>query len=232
MELSRNQLFVSRPLLHLGFGVFLPLLVFIVLASHVWNHGNGFVWDIPVLQWVHQTAQPILDTIALTVSPLGTKRGAFPVLVVIGAVLLYRRNWRSLLYLVVTPLGSKILNRTLKLFFQRERPHLWDAVSSKLSYAFPSGHAMFSASVVIVLIVLAWNTRWRWVVFSTGSLFTLTVGWTRIYLGKHYPSDVLAGWMLAIAWSIALMFVIQPQKTSRTEPEVSLESSTPYTKGT
>ncbi|MDX2240635.1 MAG: phosphatase PAP2 family protein [Leptolyngbyaceae cyanobacterium bins.302] len=78
-----------------------------------------------------------------------------------------------------------------------------------MSYVFPSGHAMASASFVMVLIVLAWNTRWRWLVLVGGSLFVLAIGWTRIYLGMHYPSDVVAGWLLEIAWSFAVLLVIR-----------------------
>lgn len=221
MELSRTQFFTSRLIPSFLFGVLLPLSGFTVLASHVWNQGKGFVWDIPVLQWVHQTARPILDTIALTLTPLGVGWGVIPVLLVIGIILAYRWNWRSLLYLIVTPLGSFLLNRVFKLYFHRERPHLWEVFSPDLSYAFPSGHAMSSTSFVMVLIVLAWNTRWRWVVLIGGSLFVLTIGWTRIYLGMHYPSDVLAGWLLAIAWSLAVMLVVQPQNTTNQRSENS-----------
>lgn len=214
MRLSNQYLSTFRLITTSVFGVFLPLSGFIFLGSHVWNQGKGFIWDIPVLQWVHQTAQPILDTIALQVTPLGIGWGVVPVLSVLGAILAYQRNWRSLLYLIVTPLGSFLLNRTLKLYFHRERPHLWDVFAPDLSYAFPSGHAMLSTSFVIVLIMLAWNTYWRWLVLTMGSLFILTIGWTRIYLGMHYPSDVLAGWLLAIAWSIVTLLLIQPQNDS------------------
>lgn len=215
MELIRNQNLTSRRLSSFALGVLLPLAGFLVLASHVWNQGKGFVWDIPVLQWVHQTARPILDTLALNLTPLGIGWGVGPVLVLLGLVLLYRRNWRSLLYLIVTPLGSFLLNRTLKLYFHRERPHLWEVFAPDLSFAFPSGHAMSSASFVMVLILLAWNTRWRWLVLTLGTLFVIAIGWTRIYLGMHYPSDVLAGWLLAIAWSLAVMLIIHPQAPSQ-----------------
>lgn len=214
MESSKNQFFASRLVSGFLLGVFLPLLVFLVLASHVWQQGKGFVWDIPFLQWVHTTARPILDSLAHTLTPLGVSWGVVPVLTVLGGVLIYRRNWRSLLYLVLTPIGSALLNHSVKLFFHRERPQVWEVLPPNLTYAFPSGHAMSSASFAVVLIVLAWNTRWRWFAVIGGSLFVLTIGWTRLYLGVHYPSDILAGWMLAIAWSVGIMLLIQPQNVS------------------
>jgi undecaprenyl-diphosphatase len=206
---SNNQ-WVSSRLIPLLIGVCLPLLIFILLASHVWHQGKGFVWDIPVLETVHATARPVLDRIALTVTPLGVIWGVLPVLSIIGLVLLYQRNWRSLLYLIITPVGSALLNRIVKLYFHRARPQLWEVFSPELSYAFPSGHAMSSMTFVVVLIVVAWQTRWRWFALIGGGLFVLAIGWTRLYLGMHYPSDVLAGWMLVIAWSMAIMLIIQP----------------------
>jgi len=211
MEQSKPPTLISQFTPKVLLGVVLPLSGFLLLASHVWNHGKGFIWDIPILEWVHGTARPILDAIALTITPLGIGWGVAPTLAVVGAILLYQRQWRSLLFLAVTPLGSFLLNRTLKLFFHRERPHLWEVFAPDLSFAFPSGHAMASASLVMVLIALSWNTRWRWIVLTPGILFVLVIGWTRIYLGMHYPSDVLAGWLLAIAWSMTTLLISQPQ---------------------
>lgn len=188
----------------------MPLLIFLLLASYVWNQGNGFGWDVSLLESIHATSHPLLDRIALAVTPLGVAWGVVPVLTGVGCILLYQRNWQSLVYLVLTPLGSALLNRLCKLYFHRPRPQFWEVVSPTLSYAFPSGHAMSSATLVVVLSVLAWSTRWRWVTLIGGGLFVTIIGWTRLYLGKHYPSDILAGWLLAIAWSITLILLVQP----------------------
>lgn len=198
-------------------GVISPLIGFTVLASQVWQQGKGFVWDIPLLQSIHQTAQPVLDILAHNLTRLGVFWGVFPVLTGIGCVLLYRRQWRSLIYLIATPIGSAIINHLSKLFFQRARPDLWDMLTANLSYAFPSGHAMSSMSFVMVLIALAWHTRWRWTAVVAGSLFVVLIGWTRLYLGVHYPSDVLAGWLLAIAWSVGMLLLVQPQPVANSE---------------
>jgi membrane-associated phospholipid phosphatase len=208
MEVTQDQSLPSFWGSRLLLGVGLPLLGFTVLASHIWQQGKGFTWDIPCLEWVHTMAQPRLDSIAQTLTPLGVAWGVLPVLTVIGCVLLYQRNWRSLVYLVVTPLGSALINRTVKLVFHRARPQLWEVFSPDLTYAFPSGHAMSSMAFVMVLIVLAWKTRWRWLVAISGGLFVVGIGWTRLYLGMHYPSDVLAGWLLAIAWSVGVLLLL------------------------
>jgi membrane-associated phospholipid phosphatase len=55
-----------------------------------------------------------------------------------------------------------------------------------------------------------WNTRWRWIVLGFGSLFVVIIGWTRLYLGVHYPSDILAGWMVSLSWAIGMNLLIRP----------------------
>jgi undecaprenyl-diphosphatase len=214
MELTKNPFSPFHWFPGVLLGVCFPLSVFIVLASHVWHQGKGFVWDVPVLTHVHATANPMLDQLALTLTPLGIGWGILPTLTILGGMLIYQRRWRSLLYLIVMPLGSALLNRALKLYFHRERPHLWEVFTPDLSYAFPSGHAMGSASLVMVCLVLAWNTPWRWLVLPIGSLYLLLIGWTRIYLGMHYPSDILAGWLLTIAWATSTWLIIQPQQAT------------------
>jgi undecaprenyl-diphosphatase len=112
--------------------------------------------------------------------------------------------------LLTTLLGSIVINRTAKLLLHRVRPHLWESLSPEFDFAFPSGHAMSSMTLVAALVILTWGTRWRWLVLSFGGLFVLAIGWTRLYLGVHFPSDILAGWMVSLAWAIGVSLLIRP----------------------
>ncbi|HEY9601101.1 MAG TPA: phosphatase PAP2 family protein [Allocoleopsis sp.] len=199
-----------RSLLVLLFGVFLPLLVFGELAEDVWENKGGFPWDVPILLAIHQTASPQLDVFATTLTKLGVFWGVFPVAFSIGLGFLLRRRWRSLTYLIVTLLGSIVINRTAKVLLHRVRPHLWQSPAPEYDYGFPSGHAMSSMVFVAVLVILSWHTRWRWIILAIGSIFVLAIGWTRLYLGVHFPSDILAGWMASLAWAIGVNLLIRP----------------------
>ncbi len=128
----------------------------------------------------------------------------------IAIILWQKRWWRSLTYVFSTALGSAIINRTAKEFMHRVRPQLWVSDAPEFDYAFPSGHAMTSMTLVIVVLILSRGYPWRWLILLFGSLYLLAIAWTRLYLGVHFPSDILAGWMVAIAWAIGVSLIIKP----------------------
>jgi membrane-associated phospholipid phosphatase len=191
-------------------GVGLPFLVFEQLAMVVWQNKGGFLWDEPILLAIHGIETPQLDAFAVRFTKLGVYQGVFPVATVIAIALLYLRRWRSLTYWLVTLLGCALINRTAKELLHRVRPSLWHSIAPELDYGFPSGHAMSSMSFVAALVILTWGTRWCWLVVLSGGLFVLAIGWTRLYLGVHFPSDVVAGWMVSLAWAIGASLVIRP----------------------
>lgn len=199
-----------RSLFLLLLGVAVPLLVFEQLAIVIWQNKSSFPWDEPILLAIHQTVSSQLNAIAVTFTKLGVYQGVFPAATIVAIALLYWRRWRSLTYWLVTLLGSVAINRTAKILLHRVRPSLWDSIVPELDYGFPSGHAMSSMSFVTALVILTWGTRWYWPVLLSGSLFVLAIGWTRLYLGVHFPSDVLAGWMVSLAWAIGVSLVIRP----------------------
>ena len=199
-----------RSLLLLFIGVYFPLQVFGELAEEVWENEAGFPWDVPILLAIHTTANGELDVMAATLTKLGVFWGVFPIATVTALVLFRRRWWRALAYLITTLVGSIIINRTAKVLLHRVRPHLWESPAPEFDYGFPSGHAMSSMTLVAVLVILTWGSRWRWSVLIVGAIFVLVIGWTRLYLGVHYPSDILAGWMASVAWAVGVSLVIRP----------------------
>jgi undecaprenyl-diphosphatase len=204
-----------RSLLLLLIGVFLPLQVFGELAEEVWENEGGFPWDVPLLLAIRTTARPQLDVFAVTLTKFGVFWGVFPVAAVVLLILFRQRRWRSLAYLTTTLLGSIVINRTAKVLLHRVRPHLWESPAPEFDYGFPSGHAMSSMTLVAALLILTWHSRWRLPVLVVGGLFVLTIGWTRLYLGVHYPSDILAGWMASVAWAVGVSVLLRLHPTNR-----------------
>jgi undecaprenyl-diphosphatase len=186
-------------------GVVTPLSIFVALAFTVSQHQWGLLaWDQTILEWIHTAKQVELEAIAISLTQLGSGTGILAITVLISLFLVWRKQWRSLGYLVITVLGSGVLNRVAKLLFHRDRPTLWASPAPEFDFSFPSGHAMLSMTLVIFLATLIKQGHWRSLFLFCGVMFTIVIGWTRLYLGVHYPSDILGGWALAIAWVILI----------------------------
>jgi len=216
-------------LLLMFMGVYLPLQVVEILTVKICQNDGGFLWDIPILLAIHSTANPQLDIFAVLLTKWGSFWTVLPVLSAIAIVLLRRRRWRTLAYLLTTACGNLLINRTAKEFMHRVRPQLWLSKAPEFDYAFPSGHAMTSMTLVAILVILTWYHPWRWLVITIGSLYLLSIAWTRLYLGVHFPSDILAGWMVALAWAIGVSLIIKPNLhrvtplSSRIQAETTLQ---------
>lgn len=138
----------------------------------------------------------------------------FGIVYVTACVVLYlagTRRWRAAIFVAASVGGGEILSTGLKLFFQRPRPDLVPHGMETFTASFPSGHAMLSAVAYLTLaILLARISRGRRVkafVLALGVVTTLLVGISRVYLGVHWPSDVLAGWCIGAAWASLCWFV-------------------------
>jgi undecaprenyl-diphosphatase len=132
---------------------------------------------------------------------LGSRYILFPLAALLVGVFLLRQNRKSAAaFLVAAVLGSALLDFTAKHIFVRIRPHLWDSIAPELTYSFPSGHAMNSITMVAALVCICRNKQWRTLIAIFGTCYVLLVAMSRLYLGVHYPSDILGGWLLSLAW--------------------------------
>ena len=182
-------------------GVLLPLAAFAVLAAMVAAGPPGF--DLSLAGVAQRGVGGAMDPAWLLLSRFGHEWGVVPVDIALVALLLLRRRWRGGLFAAVALGGSGLLNMAAKQLFARARPELWTPLAPEHTFSFPSGHAMGSMTLAWVLVLLAVQARWRWPLVAAMAVFTAGVGWSRVHLGVHYPSDVLAGWLLATAWSVA-----------------------------
>lgn len=200
-------------------GVLLPLWAFAGLATEL-REGEPFFFDVPVLAWLHAQASPGVDAFFQLMSQLGYHWGVVPADILLLAWLTWRRRYRDGLFFGLAVLGSLALNIGGKAFFARTRPDLWLSIAPETTYSFPSGHAMGSATLAVAAALLAWHTRWRWPIAVAGALFVLLVGMSRVYLGVHFPSDILAGWAAATAWVVAMyqLTIIAPPPPAAAVP--------------
>ena len=196
-------------------GVLFPLWAFAGLATEMREDGILF-FDIPTMVFLHENATAGVDSFFSLMSQLGYLWGVVPANLLILSWLVVRRRYRDGLFFGLAVLGSLALNLFAKNYFARVRPELWLSIAPETTYSFPSGHAMGSVTLGVAATLLFWNSRWRWWVFSAASIFIVLVGLSRIYLGVHYPSDILAGWAAGTAWVVAMFHLVAreaPQPT-------------------
>lgn len=139
-------------------------------------------------------------------------------LIAIGFIgfLLLRKLLRPASYILYTGLGIAALNAwVLKALFQRPRPDIVPRLTDiDASWSLPSGHAANSAAVygaiALIATVLWWRKRQRRAIWAVAGLLVFLIGLSRVWLGVHWPSDVLAGWLVGAGWALILAAVLKP----------------------
>ena len=189
-------------------GIGLPLWGFGELVEDL-RAGEVFFFDDPLLDLAHQMARAGFDRFFLLASAAGYT-GVIVADILLVALLVLRRRPHEGVFVAVAVVGSMLLNIAAKHVFGRIRPALWQSIAPETSFSFPSGHAMGSITLAWVVVLLWWHLRgpraraWRWPVAVLALAFTLAVGLSRIYLGVHFPSDILAGWAAASVWTVGV----------------------------
>jgi membrane-associated phospholipid phosphatase len=167
--------------------------------------------DTRLADWLHEHASPDLTTFFEAVTRLGNV-STLLVLVLLACAVLWRKGWIvELQLLVLAGVGAEIITVGLKHGFQRDRPFFSDPLATEGSYSFPSGHASVSLAVYGTLGFIAarhlGSRRAQFAVFAGTTVLVLLIGFSRLYLGVHFLSDVIAGYSLGIAW-VALCVVL------------------------
>tara|TARA_R110002124_G_scaffold49437_9_gene144971 strand:- start:3110 stop:3823 length:714 start_codon:yes stop_codon:yes gene_type:complete len=138
-----------------------------------------------------------------------TALGGYPIVVlavvIVLIALLIARKTAAAVFLAVTLISGSVVSSLLKLFFNRARPDLVDRLDQTFTSSFPSAHAMLSMIAWLTLAAIAIRfiemRRLRIYILIAAVILALIIGSTRVYLGVHWPSDVIAGWAIGLAWA-------------------------------
>ena len=197
-------------------------LVFLVLAfvwvSDLVVEGVTQHFDERVLRALRRSDDPSLPIgpawlriAALDISALGSASVLGLVVAAVAGFLLLQGLRRTAGFIVVARVGGWLLNSFLKELFQRPRPGVVPHLSEVLTLSFPSGHAMTSAVVYLtlgaLLMRLADRRATKIYCMACAMVIAGLVGATRVYLGVHYPTDVLAGWLVGLSWALMCWLV-------------------------
>ncbi|OLS40930.1 phosphatase PAP2 family protein [Bacillus sp. MRMR6] len=184
-------------------------LVAFVLLANIYDSDFVKYFDIQTIKSIQGLEQPILTTIMKFFSYIGDTIQVIIISIIILVILykVFHQRVELILFTIVL-VGSTTLNVLLKTFFQRERPIFYQMVIEE-SFSFPSGHSMAALSLYGIISFLLWRhipkQSGRIVLITVSAIFILVIGISRIYLGVHYPSDIVGAYLISGFW---LMFTI------------------------
>jgi membrane-associated phospholipid phosphatase len=202
--------FLSFSLL-LGLTAAIAMLVFLGWLADEVLDGETRYFDDTTRAAVHTFASPGMTIFMRGISFVGSTYFLAAATTAIVVAFALRRWGREAKLFAITMIGASLLNVTLKLAFKRPRPVPFFDLTAPESYSFPSGHALasccFFAGLAAVLSGRIKQKRERAILWTTASFMFLLIGLSRIYLGVHYTTDVIAGFAAALLWILVVRFV-------------------------
>jgi undecaprenyl-diphosphatase len=153
-------------------------------------------------------ANPTLDRFMVALSWMAQGEITIPILIGVGAILVYRNEAVAALVLAIALSGSWLLNGIFKSLFRRKRPDLWASSKRPMDYSYPSGHSMSAISFYGLLAADLTHCLSipLGLTATLATALTLGVGFSRMYLGVHWPTDVLSGWIAGGIWLEACLY--------------------------
>jgi undecaprenyl-diphosphatase len=209
--------------LFVGLGACALLLAFVTLAGEV-TEGDTQAFDTRILQALRKPDDPSrpigpawMESSLLDLTAIGGPTVlALVVLAVVGFLLLQTR-YRTALFVVLTAISGELINTAMKHAFNRPRPTIVPHLRAVYTTSFPSGHAMESAIVYLTLGAILMRVAERRVtkIYCLGiaMLLTALAGVSRVFLGVHYPTDVIGGWIIGFVWASICWLVEQRFET-------------------
>jgi undecaprenyl-diphosphatase len=203
-EATRAQLRLGW---RLGIGAFVLVAaawLFGAIAEDVVTSDRLTVVDATVAEWLHRHATPTLTQAMLVWTNLHSTVAVGAYTAVVALALAVERQWRRLVLVVVAVGGGLAVNVLMKLAFHRARPVFDDPLLTLASYSFPSGHV--AGSTIFYGLAVLWlfsRTRrplWRALALAMAAVLIVIVAFSRMYLGVHYLSDVVAAFAEGVAW--------------------------------
>ncbi len=230
MELSKLKSLIRHHFLpesYLSFQLVLGLLVlllaagaFAFLAEDVTTNDPIVQFDTAIVNAIHINSSPTLVQMMEIISFAGSQVPT-AVTIILALYFVWRRCWNDLLLFVLAVGGAQIANLLLKILFQRLRPSFTDPTASAIGFSFPSGHAMGAMAFYgLIAYLLMRNTTAlieRALIFIIFAIIVGLVGFSRIYLGVHYPSDVLGGYIAGLAWLALTITGVETYRSRRDE---------------
>jgi undecaprenyl-diphosphatase len=190
------------------------LIVFVWLAIRV-ALGESFAFDQSIRSAVHSRAWPPFTVVMRAATGLGSEFCLVPLAAILVWWWVTTGQRRTAILFVSAVLSAELFVQLCKLFFHRPRPEVFFGLAPAETYSFPSGHAfvptVFFGILAAILTARVPSRGGRMAIWVLTATLSLAIGFSRIYLGFHYPSDVLGGYLAATVWLVVASHCRSPR---------------------
>ena len=198
-------------------GLIICLLIIYLLAKlseEVWEK-EAFAFDKTILLWIHQFANPTWDNIMLNITKLGNPTMMVIITIISLGILWWKKYHQEAKILGLHAFGGVILSYGLKLSFRKARPQLWQQLITETSYSYPSGHALGSMIIYgFIAYLLAFHyPKFTKIIYLFAVILIAAIGLSRLYLGVHWPTDIIAGYGVGYLWLMFSIIMLKLQQS-------------------
>ena len=196
------------------------LIIYIVaqISDEVLDR-EAFAFDKIILLWIHSFANPTLDRIMQTLTRLNDPDLVSVIAGVALILLILRRCYPEAKIFFIDCAGGVILSYGLKSVFGKTRPDLWQSAIEEVSFSYPSGHALGS-TVLYGFLAYLFATRYQqfsWLIYLAAVSIVGAIGLSRLYLGVHWPTDIIGGYGIGFLWLTFCTTMLKLQKMKQLE---------------
>lgn len=180
------------------------VLLFAEVTDNVVDHDGLTVVDRPWHRWVVEHRAPVLTWLTDVFSTIGDTVVLAALAALVTEWLVMRRRWSDAVLVAVTTVGAAVLVPLIKNIVARPRPPVTDRLVTETNWSYPSGHSLGATAVLgvltVVLVARLAKRVARVLAVTAAVVLVGAIGVSRVYLGVHWPSDVLAGWLVGGSW--------------------------------
>lgn len=192
------------------------LIIYLIakLSEEVWEK-EAFAFDKTILLWIHQFANSTWDTIMVNITRIGNPTTVITITIITFAILWWKRYRQEAKIFALHALGGAILSYGLKLAFSKQRPQLWQQIITEKTYSYPSGHALGSMVIYgfLAYLLASHYPKFARIIYTFATILIIAIGLSRLYLGVHWPTDVIAGYGVGYLWLMFSIIMLKLQKS-------------------
>lgn len=181
--------------------ILISIVLLVTIGLNIKRNNSPILFDEGIMEYIHKSITEFGEVFMGLVTNLGSVLPVTIMTIVISLYFIKKKDYNKLIFILLASLGTSGLNQLLKHFFVRTRPEMYFLIK-ETGYSFPSGHSMVSmAFYTSIFYLLSERYReYKGVFLALNFILVSLIGISRIYLGVHWPTDVLVGYFLGYTW--------------------------------